>query len=92
MKEFTLVIHPNSNSGSASASDATFQPLQAWIQNDRLYIKGLTIGERWNVYSISGTLVYQGVAKSDVETQSVASLPNGTYVIHSGNHSLSIIY
>ncbi|MDR0436938.1 MAG: M6 family metalloprotease domain-containing protein [Bacteroidales bacterium] len=65
--------------------------LQAWVQNGTLHIKGLTIGQIYRIYTISGMLVCQGVAKSDIEeTQCVASLPSGTYIIQSENKSVKI--
>ncbi|MCL2681906.1 MAG: M6 family metalloprotease domain-containing protein [Bacteroidales bacterium] len=67
------------------------ESLQAWAKNGILYIKGLNIGQIYRIYTISGTLVCQGIAKSDVEeTQCIASLASGTYIIQSENKSVKI--
>jgi hypothetical protein len=66
--------------------------LQAWFTNGVLHIKGLTIGQIYRIYNISGTLVHQGVATADVETWRAASLqPSGIYIIQSENKSVKII-
>ncbi len=36
--------------------------LHAWMSNGMIYITGLTIGEPYQVYTISGTLIYQAIA------------------------------
>jgi hypothetical protein len=75
-------------------SDITPQtsPLKAWIQNGILHISGLAIGQTWRMYNISGTPVYQSIAKSDVEMWHAKSLPNGTYIIYSENQSIKIVW
>jgi hypothetical protein len=62
-------------------------PIQAWISNDILHIKGLTIGEPYQIYNVSGTLVYQSVAKTDVETFNLSALPRSVYIIVAGHAS-----
>jgi hypothetical protein len=67
-------------------------PLQAWTANGVLYISGLTSGETWHVYNITGTLIYQGIA-DDVETRFIASpLPHrGVYIIRSGGKTVKVV-
>jgi hypothetical protein len=66
------------------------EPLRAWIQNNILHIEGLTIGQIYRIYTVSGTLVYQGIA---TENPMQTTLPHrGTYIIHSENKSIKIIW
>ena len=64
-----------------------YPSLQTWISNDVLHIKGLPIGQTYRIFTISGILIHQGVAMSDVETWHAASLQSGTYIILFGNRS-----
>jgi M6 family metalloprotease-like protein len=65
-------------------------PLYVWIDNGTLNVSGLTVGERWYIYSVSGSLIY-----SDMAIKSSASLPlsritginSGIYIIQSGVRS-----
>ncbi|MCL2681905.1 MAG: M6 family metalloprotease domain-containing protein [Bacteroidales bacterium] len=66
------------------------ESLQAWVQNGVLHIKGLNVGQIYRIYNISGVMVHQGIAKFDVETQCITSLPRGTYIIQSENKSVKI--
>jgi hypothetical protein len=59
-------------------------PLRAWVTDGVLYIKGLPIGQTYRIFTLSGVLIYQGIATGDpVETRLIASLQSGTYIIHS---------
>jgi hypothetical protein len=50
---------------------------------------GLTAGERWSVYNITGTLIYQAVANSD---KAQVLLPaRGLYIVRSGNRVIKTI-
>jgi hypothetical protein len=64
-------------------------PLTVWLENGVLHIKGLTIGQPYRIFSISGTLVHQGIATADVETWNV--LKHGTYIIQSEDKSVKIV-
>jgi hypothetical protein len=64
--------------------------LKAWVQNDRLHISGVTVGELWSAYSISGALVRHGMAGSD---EVDVTLPvRGVYIVTSGNTVVKVIY
>jgi uncharacterized repeat protein (TIGR02543 family) len=68
-------------------------PLRAWVANGVLHIGGLTVGEIYRVYTISGTLVYQGIATGNtVGVENFRPLPNGTYIIQSENKSVKIVW
>ena len=69
--------------------------LRAWVQNGTLYVKGLTTGKPWYIYSLYGQLIYTGIADGDddVETQCIASLPGrGVYIIQSGSQTIKTVY
>jgi len=64
--------------------------LKAWIESGILHISGLTAGETWNVYSVTGVLVHHGVA-TDIDV--TASLPaHGVYIVQSGNSTVKVVY
>jgi hypothetical protein len=65
-------------------------PLKAWKQNEKLYISGLTIGERLIIYDISGRSVFQGIANNDV--MSIRLQMSGTYIIRQDKNVLRIVY
>ncbi|MDR0436939.1 MAG: M6 family metalloprotease domain-containing protein [Bacteroidales bacterium] len=64
--------------------------LQVWAQNGTLHIKGLTIGQIYRIYNISGVLVYQGIATTDVVQVGNFQPQRGTYIIQSENKSVKI--
>ena len=39
--------------------------LKAFVQNGILHVRGLTVGQSWNVYNVSGMTVYQGIASEE---------------------------
>jgi hypothetical protein len=66
--------------------------LQTWTQDGTLYIKGLTIGQMYRIYSINGTMVYQSIATADiVGAKNFSPLQNGIYIIHTENQSVKIV-
>jgi hypothetical protein len=68
-------------------------PVQAWIENGTLNIKGLPIGKTYRIFTISGILVHQGMVTTDiVQTQFTGSAPSGTYIIHSETGSSKIVW
>jgi hypothetical protein len=68
----------------------TGAPLRAWAVNGVLHVSGLTVGELWSVYNLSGVLIYQGTA---VETWRAASLPGrGTYIVRNGDRAVKVVY
>jgi phosphoribosylformylglycinamidine (FGAM) synthase PurS component len=61
-------------------------PLKAWVNNGILYVSGIAEGKVWNLYTVSGALVKQGVADSDIVTISLNT--QGVYIIHSERNTL----
>ena len=64
--------------------------IQAFISNEKLYISGLKFGEQFNVYTISGVLVYQGVAAQEEETVDLTGTQS-IYVVISGKRTVKVI-
>ena len=65
-------------------------PLRAYVQNGVLHVTGLTPGEQWRVYNMTGVLIYTGIA---VETHGRASLPErGIYIIISNGKIVKTVY
>ena len=89
-KDLSIVINP----GSGISNNPFSQNLTAFVQNGDLYISGLTPGEKWYIYSISGIMVYEDIAVThSVETRNALSqqLPTGIYIIKSGTKTTKII-
>jgi hypothetical protein len=64
-------------------------PLLAYTRNSALRVSGLTVGELWSVYNISGTLIVQEVTDSD---KAEVVLPgHGIYIVISGKRKVKII-
>ena len=62
--------------------------LSAYAVNNVLYISGLTAGESWSIYTISGSFVSRGVAASD---RAEVPLPaKGVYIVTCGKNTIKI--
>ena len=64
--------------------------LKAWTNNGTLYVSGMTEGKVWKLYNVSGSLVKQGIANSDVTTISLNL--SGVYIIQSEGNTLKFVY
>lgn len=64
--------------------------LKAGTQDGMAKITGLTAGERWSIYSVTGALVKTAIADSDEAT---AYLPGrGVYIITAGKEVVKIVW
>ena len=63
--------------------------LKAYTSNGILHISGLQTGKPISIYSISGQLVYKGVAKA--ETEQIPLNVNGVYIVTSGNQTIKLV-
>jgi hypothetical protein len=64
--------------------------LNAFTRNGVLYLSGLTAGQTWRVYTITGTLVRQGLATGD---KAELALPGrGIYLITDGVKTVKAAY
>jgi len=73
---------------TGSGEDLQANPLTAYVQGGKLYVRGLTEGKPWSVYNASGMLVYRGIATSDEMTISLSAL--GLFIIQSENRTLKV--
>ena len=65
--------------------------LKAWTNNGVVYVNGLTPGKPWSLYSVTGVLIYKGIAKS--ETENYPSLQSrGIYIITHENKTTKVIH
>jgi uncharacterized membrane protein YeaQ/YmgE (transglycosylase-associated protein family) len=64
--------------------------LKAWTQDGLLHVSGLNQGKMWQVYSLSGQMIYVGVA---ISNKAVISVPtHGIYIVTSGNEVVKTVY
>ena len=82
--EITYTLTTTANDAPPSA------PLKAWIQNDLLHIEGLTPGNLWSVYNISGALVHTG--KATAATERIRLTVRGIYIVTSAGKSVKVKY
>ena len=69
--------------------DAGNTPLRAYAQSGVLYVNGLTAGQKFSIYNIVGTSVYQGIANSD---KAEVALPiRGVYVVTDGKNVVKVV-
>jgi len=80
----TLFVQPE-----VSITELTNPSLTAWINNDMLFVNGLTEGKMWSVYDISGKLVYRAIATGNMESVLLSS--NGLFIIHSEGSTMKVI-
>jgi len=73
-----------------SVSSIATNPLKAWASNGTLHVSGLTEGKAWAVYSIAGSLIYQGIAGSEQESVTL-NVSAGVYVVVQGRNSVKVI-
>ena len=63
--------------------------LTGWAHNGKLFMKGLTVGQSWSVYSLSGALVCQGIA---TEKEAEIRLPSsGLFIVICNGKTVKII-
>ena len=65
-------------------------PLRAWIRNRLLHVEGLSAGEVWSVYSVSGALVYRNIATG--EEADIPLHAQGTYIVNTGGRTIRVVY
>jgi hypothetical protein len=83
----TIAADPTSSLNPIQAPDNS---LQARMDGNKLHVSGLTVGQRWTIYNVLGTLVHQDMADN---TTAEITLPiRGTYVIQSGNRTVKVVY
>ena len=82
------VVVKNDNNSNITVELEPEKSLKAWMYDGQLYVSGLTAGTVWSVYSISGILIYQGVA---LENKDNIKLPaQGIYIVQSGDNTIKV--
>ncbi|MDR1739396.1 MAG: M6 family metalloprotease domain-containing protein [Bacteroidales bacterium] len=70
--------------------------LLVWISNGKFFVKGLTAGEKWQIYSVSGVLLYSGTAVgNNVVSVKLSLLPlpeHGVYIIQQKERFAKIFF
>jgi hypothetical protein len=83
-----VTFRPTATTGTEVPAQA--KALNAYTQNGHLYVTGITPGQPWRVYSITGTLVS---TKTVATNEAELSLPTrGVYIVQSGNKSIKVVY
>jgi hypothetical protein len=65
-------------------------PLKAWTLDGNILVSGLAHGKTWNLYSVSGDLVKQGIA--DRNPVEISLNVQGVYIIQSELKTLKVVY
>ena len=73
----------------AGVEQVEVQTLKAYASNGLLHISGLRTGESLSIYSASGQLVYQGVAKATEEYVPLAA--SGVYIVRSADKVAKVV-
>jgi hypothetical protein len=69
---------------------AQAEVLKAVVQDGMLHVGGLTIGQSWSVYNISGALIYRSIATDNEAFTSLSA--RGVYIITSGKEKMKVVY
>ena len=64
--------------------------LKTWVTNGVLHVSGLTIGETWSLYNLSGVLIYQTIATEGYASVNLSV--HSTYILKSGNKTIKVLY
>ena len=64
--------------------------IKAYVNDGILHVSGLTQGDVWSVYNVSGALIYQSTANSDVEETLL--VVSGVYFVKSGKVVVKVVY
>jgi hypothetical protein len=66
-------------------------PVAVWISNGVLHIAGLLHGELYQIYSVSGTMLYQGIVTSDPVQIENIRIQSGAYILRTATQSVKFI-
>ena len=78
------------NTSSSIKKAPRVKSLEAYTNNGRLYVDGLTEGKPWAVYSVSGILVHQSMATE--KQANIMLTGRGVYVVTTGDEYIKVIY
>jgi hypothetical protein len=93
-RQFNITIAPSGDDDGETSINPTetveVTSLQAAVVNGKLQVSGLIVGQRWTVYNVLGTRVFQGFATG--ETVEITLPIQGTYIIQQFNRTIKIVY
>lgn len=87
-KESEFYVTVNSPTGINDTPQA--QQLKAWVQNERLTIKGLSKNKAWSLHNISGVLIHQDITNND--EVNIPLPTRGIYIVTSGRDKVKVVY
>jgi len=64
----------------------------AWTENSILHVIGLTPGEKWHIYTLSGSLLSEEIAIGTEATKQLFLQQPGIYVVQQGKRSAKIVF
>ncbi|MCL2598131.1 MAG: T9SS type A sorting domain-containing protein, partial [Paludibacter sp.] len=77
--------------GWTGINDINFSAINAWTINGALYVSGLSAGERYSIYTVSGVCLAQGTAVSG-DAQYLATLPmRGVYILQTSHGAVKVL-
>jgi len=85
-KDFSPIVEYNTT--GIEPIDA--QTLKAYASDGILYISGLPAGQTWQVHSITGTLIDQGIADRG-GTQTLPIPARGIYLVTDGHTTVKVV-
>jgi len=70
----------------------TITPIAVWISNGVLHITGLLHGELYQIYTVSGTMLYQGIVTSDSVQIENIRIQSGAYILRTATQSVKFAW
>jgi hypothetical protein len=86
-----VAVFRSTTTGIEVVGANNYSPLQAYAQNGMLYISGLTAGETFSVYNLTGTLIYTSPNPSERGEIAVPLPQRGVYIIRSGDKTVKAV-
>ena len=74
-----------------TAKVGTHAPLHAWVAHGTLHIRGLPQGAPYRIYTITGALVYRGVATGSNLTTASVPLQSGVHILRTENQAVKFL-
>jgi hypothetical protein len=81
-------IVTDGNKPTGSGEDMLVTPLTAHIKGGRLFVRGLSEGKLWSVYSVSGALMYRSIATGN--EMDIALTSQGVLIIQSEKKTVKV--
>jgi hypothetical protein len=85
-----LSITIQKSTGIEGIDNLPSKSLKAWMHGETLHVSGLTSGQTWRVYNISGMLLYHDIAEGDEADVSLSV--RGVYIVQSGSVTVKVAY